>query len=162
MAEADASRTTGPAALVVSLRTAFVEEGGGGPMMGDADTFVDTLAPHATDDFSSLMEGGALTTRYEGLEGLRAGWQDFLEAFDEIEIVPGELRESPSGDAVVEFVRLVGKPRGVSAAIDQDAAAVWRLRDSKLSGVEFHIDRAAALRAGGLDPAAPGPPVAGT
>ena len=81
MAEADASRTTGPAEWVVSLRTAFVEE--------------------------------------------------------------------------------VGKPRGVSAAIDQDAGAVWRLRDGKLSAVEFHIDRAAALRAGGLDPADPGPPVAG-
>ena len=34
------------------------------------------------------MDGGALTTTYEGLEGLRAGWRDFLGAFETISIHP--------------------------------------------------------------------------
>jgi hypothetical protein len=128
-------------------------------MLGDPDAFVEAIAPHATEDFTTTMAGGALTDQHRGLEGLRKGWADFTQAFDEIEIIPEELRESPAGDAVVEFVRLVGKPRGVAGGIDQQGAAVWLLRGDRLRGVEFHLDREAALRAGGIDPTDPGPPV---
>ena len=122
-----------------------------------ADRFAKALAPFATDDFVCVMDGGALTTTYEGIEGLRAGWLDFLSAFDSIEITPGEYRVGPSGDCVVEFVHLRGKPTGVAADIDQEAGAVWRVREDGLSSVEFHIDRRAALRSGGIDPDDPGP-----
>jgi len=69
-----------------------------------ADAFVTTLAPVATEDFVCLMEGGALTTEYRGLEGLREGWTDFLGAFETISITPEEAptarsrrRAAPSG-----------------------------------------------------------------
>jgi ketosteroid isomerase-like protein len=151
MGASDPRIATSPAAFIRELRAAFVERGGEDRMLGDADNFVETFAPYATEDFTCLMEAGALTDRYNGLEGLREGWRDFLAAFEEIEIVPGELREAPGGDAVVEFVHLIGKPIGVAAEIDQQAAAVWRFRDGRLCAVEFHIDRGAAMRSAGLE-----------
>src|SRR3954451_14942663 len=120
---ADPSRTAfSPAGFVNALRGKFIERGGEDRMLGDADNFVDTIAPYATEDFECLMEGGVLTERYHGLEGMREGWREFLAAWDEIEIVPGELHETPARDAVVELVKLIGKPEGVDAVIDQQAA----------------------------------------
>jgi hypothetical protein len=154
-------RATGSAIdLIVGMRAALRRESGASDrMLGNPDAFVEAIAPHATEDFTTTMSGGALTDVHRGLEGLRKGWRDFTHAFDEIEIFPEELREGPTGDAVVEFVRLVGKPRGVAGDIDEDAAAVWLLRGERIRGVEFHLDRAAALRAGGIDPDRPGPGV---
>jgi hypothetical protein len=113
------------------------------------DGFVAIIEPHATDDFECVMDGGALVTRYEGLDGLRTGWTDFLGGFETLAIEPGEVRERDG--AVLEFVRLTGRPKGVTASIEADAAAVWRLRDGKLAAVEFHMDRERAMRSAGLD-----------
>jgi ketosteroid isomerase-like protein len=160
MERGSGSRADSAAAFIETVRGAFVDEGGTRRMMGDPDALVAAVTPHVTEDLTVVMDGGAFTNEYRGLAGLRRGWSDLLSAFDEIEVVPEELRESPDGDAVVEFVHLVGKPHGAPLAIDQDAAAVWRLRDGRVCAVEFHMSRERALRSGGLDPANPGPPAA--
>jgi ketosteroid isomerase-like protein len=115
-----------------------------------ADAFVTALAPVATEDFVCLMEGGALTTEYRGLEGVREGWTDFLGAFETISITPGEARENADGTVVAEFVRLRGRPLGADGEIEEEGGAVWRVRDGRLSAVEFHLDRKAVLRSAGL------------
>src|SRR3954465_6595485 len=115
-----------------------------------ADAFVATLTPVVTDDFACVMDGGALTHEYQGLEGLREGWTDFLGAFETISITPEEARETPDGSAVAEFVRLRGRPLGTDGEIEQEGGAVWRVRDGRLSAVEFHLDRQAVLRSAGL------------
>jgi hypothetical protein len=114
--------------------------------------FPAAIAPLATDDFVCVMDGGVLTTTYEGIDGLRRGWADFLGAFDSIAIEPQEMRETPDSECVVEFVHITGHPKGTSGEIEQDASAVWRWREDRLAAVEFHIDRASALRSAGLDP----------
>jgi ketosteroid isomerase-like protein len=115
-----------------------------------ADAFVATLAPLVAEDFVCVMDGGALTTEYRGLEGLRDGWADFLGAFETISITPEEVRENEDGTVVAEFVRLVGRPVGADGEIEQEGGAVWRVRDGRLSAVEYHLDRAAILRSAGL------------
>jgi hypothetical protein len=144
-----------PATMLLEFRKTFGKFGTELTAEEAANHFADTLHAHATDDFVCVMNGGALTTTYEGIEGLRSGWRDFLAAFDSIEIVPGEFWITDEGN-VVEFVKLRGKPKGVAAEIDQDAAAVWRARGTKLASVGFYIDRREALTAGGLDPDDPG------
>ena len=111
-----------------------------------ADAFVEVIAPYAADDFVCVMVGGALNTTYEGLEGMRRGWQDFQNAFETIQIEPGEMQLGPTGSSVLEFVTLRGRPVGVAAEVEQAAAAVWRFAGGRLRMVEFHIDRDAALR----------------
>ena len=138
--------------LAQQLRKGFAAEGGfdGLDSQAMADAFVAAIEPHATEDFNSRMVGvGDLT--WEGLEGLRAGWRDFLEGFEYLRVIPEELRENRAGDCVVDFVRMEGRPRGTGAEIEQPAAAVWRIRDGRITAVEFHIDRREALRAAGLD-----------
>lgn len=148
-----------PVEFIRQLRQVFTDESGESRIFSDPEVFVRTIEPHATDDFSALMNGGALTTHYEGVEGLRAGWADFLAAFDTIQVLPGEMRVGADGACVVEFVNLKGKPAGIDSAIDQPASAVWRLRDGRIHAVEFIIDQKEALRAAGLDPENPGPAV---
>jgi ketosteroid isomerase-like protein len=116
------------------------------------DGFVAALGSHVSDDFVCVMDGGPMTTSYEGIEGLRRGWEDFLGAFEALQIEPVDAMEGADGTCVVEFVHLKGRPRGIDATIEEDAAAVWRLRDGRVGAVEFYMDRAKALRAGGLEP----------
>jgi hypothetical protein len=112
------------------------------------EAFASAIATVATEDFYCVMDGGALTTRYEGIDGLRDGWADFTGAFATISIEPGELFEFEGG--LLEHVRLVGRPEGADAQVPQDAAAVWRIRGEELACVEFHLDRGRARESAGL------------
>lgn len=114
--------------------------------------FVSVVGPNMTDDFTCVMDGGMMRTTYEGVEGLRAGWTDFLGAFETLVIEPGEAQEGPDGATVVEFVGLTGKPRGVAGTIEAGAAAVWHVRDGQVSCIEFYMDRPKALQAAGVEP----------
>jgi ketosteroid isomerase-like protein len=143
------------AAMLQRVRSGFSLEGlfeGQLEAEQAAEAFVTAIAPLATDDFVCVMDGGALTATYEGLDGLREGWRDFLGAFETIRIHPEAVYESADSDCVAEFVRLTGRPKGVAADVDQEAAAVWRLREGRLCRVEFHMDRSSALRSADIDP----------
>lgn len=143
-----------PRDLVQALRENFAFEGGFEKLdtKSAAAAFATAVAPRATENFQVTMAGGALTTTRSGVDGLRDGWVDFLEGFDSISIAPVSMQLGPARDCVVEFVDLRGKPKGVDAEIEQAAAAVWRVEGERLSGVEFYLDRDAALCAGGLEP----------
>lgn len=140
--------------LLTRLRQGYLDESGSAAIDGAdaAEVFARAIAEQATPDFTVTMDGGALTTTYVGIEGLIHGWTDFIAAFETIEIHPEEILETPDGACAVEFVRLKGRPKGVEADIDHEAAAVWRAPDGVLSAVEFHMSREAALRSAGIEP----------
>ena len=141
---------TTPRILLADIRTEFFTGGPARPVDSDAvaDKFALAISKVATDDFYCVMDGGALTTRYEGIDGLRVGWRDFLGAFETVTITPGEIFDSDDG--LLEFVHLSGRPKGIEAEVEQDGAAVWRVRDEKIVCVEFHIDRTRARQSAGL------------
>jgi hypothetical protein len=58
----------------MALRRRFFQEEGNAEIDGveAARVFVDAVAEHAADGFSVIMAGGAMTTRYEGSEGMLA------------------------------------------------------------------------------------------
>ena len=56
------------------------------------------------------------------------------------------------GDAVVDLVTLDGRIARGGGALSTEAAAVWRFSGEKLAEVEFHLDRAEALRSAGAEP----------
>jgi hypothetical protein len=138
------------------LRAAFDGEGAFASELSAeqvVERFLAATARLATDDFYCVMDGGVMVTRYEGLDGLRNAWMDFLKAFETLAIEPGDvIEEGPDGASVVEFVRLSGRPKGMDTPIDGDAACVWRFRDGGLAGVEFHMDRTRALPSAGVEP----------
>lgn len=91
---------------------------------------------------------GAGPARYTGLSGWQAGWRDWLAPWasyrSEIEDVVDV------GEDVVVLVRDYARHEQGGPEVVQIAAAVWTVRDGRISCVEFHAERDEALKAVGL------------
>lgn len=116
--------------------------------------FAEAIAPVADPDLVCVMNGGAMTTEYRGLDGIQAGWTDFLSPFETLRIEFEGSVEAGEDGWFVDLVRLTGVPKGSSGEIEQTGAAVWHLRDGRVVRVEFHLDRDEARRAAGIAPIA--------
>jgi ketosteroid isomerase-like protein len=91
--------------------------------------------------------GGARVER-RGIEGFRDSWIDWTEAFETYRI---EIEDTiDAGDRVVTLVRQGGVTKTGGVEMETEAAAVWTVRDNRVSAVEFHLDRESALRSAGL------------
>jgi hypothetical protein len=67
-----------------------------------------------------------------------------------------EIREA--GSAVVLFVNQIAVTRHGGVEMTQPSAMLWLFENGLVARLEFHLDRKAALRAGGLvatDPESP-------
>ena len=110
-----------------------------------------TLAELAQPDFEVVMVGpGYLPQAAEraGPDGFREAWVDWTSPFESFQI---EIeRVIDAGDRVVSLVRQTGRTKTGGVEIEAAAAAVWTIRDGKLTRVEFHLDQEAALRAAGV------------
>jgi len=90
---------------------------------------------------------------YEGVGGVAEAWRDWGATF---ETVRGEAIEIIDGpDAVVLFVNQIAVTKHGGVEISQPSAILVKFRDGLASRLEFHLDRDAAPRAGGI-PAGPG------
>lgn len=135
---------------VVRLRAAWSGDATGADTGAGGEILAAAIAPVAGPDFTCLMAGGPLTEEFSGVEGLRAAWNDFLAAFEGGAKVEFEEMVD-GGDWVVDMVRMTSRPKGTGATIEQRAAAAFRFSDGLITRIEFHMDRAAALRAAGID-----------
>jgi ketosteroid isomerase-like protein len=86
---------------------------------------------------------------HPGLEGFDEAWRDYGETFEELRIEVEEIRES--ADHIVSFANQVATTRHGGVEISQPSALVFTFADGLITGIEFHIDRDAALRAAGLE-----------
>src|SRR6266480_2989971 len=83
------------------------------------------------------------------LDAFLQAWADWLEPFASYRMdIEPEMRSG--SDTAVFFARQVATPKGSASPVTNDAAAVAFFRDGKVRRIEFHLDRAAALRAAGL------------
>ena len=107
------------------------------------ERMIEALRPLTTEYVVMVMRGSddAFVGTYEGFDGLREGWADWLESFDrvrfEIEAV------DVLGDNVITLGRQIGTTQGVD--LEQPSAAVWKFRDGLIARIEFHLDRAQAV-----------------
>jgi ketosteroid isomerase-like protein len=110
-----------------------------------------TLAELAQPDFEVAMVGpGYLPEPLDriGADGFREAWLDWTSPFESFQI---EIeRVIDAGDRVVSLVRQTGRTKTGGVEIEAAAAAVWTIRDGKLTRVEFHLDREKALQAAGV------------
>ena len=118
----------------------------GGP---DAEPFADIPAPAFAEDFETVFFGAGLRGSYRGVEGLLAGWRDWLVAWERYYLEAEEF--IGAGDRVVVFVRARGRTSRDGVEMEHAPAAVWTVRDGLVRRIEFHIDRDEALAAAGLD-----------
>jgi ketosteroid isomerase-like protein len=121
--------------------------------LGDEErvaAFRGALAAIAAPDVEVAMVGpGGFSNTFWGVEGFVRGWRDWLEPFEtyRMELEP-EIHRGP--ETAVFFARQVATPRGSANPVTSDAAAVGFFRAGKVHRLEFHLDRAAALRSAGL------------
>ena len=123
------------------------EMGGLEPLMDEVrvDAMVRALGPLATENFTCGMIAMDVAQEFEGVAGLRAAWNDWLEAYSELHFRIHEFRDV--GENVLMLVDQVGITRHGGVEVEQPSAAVWMFRDGRLRRVEFHLDRRAAERA---------------
>ena len=87
-------------------------------------------------------------TEYRGLEGFLEGWADWMMPWARYEVDLEQLVDG--GDRVVALVMMRGQTVHDRVRIEQPGAAVFTVRDGKITRVEFHLDQREALAAVGL------------
>ena len=87
-------------------------------------------------------------TEYAGMDGMLAGWEDWLAPWERYDVKVDELIDA--GERVVALATLSGRTRRDGVDVQQPAAAVLTVLDGRITRVEFHLDRREALAAAGL------------
>jgi ketosteroid isomerase-like protein len=109
------------------------------------------LAPALAPDFTCVAHG--VPDRdgdvWEGIEGLRRAWLEWLSPWEGYRT---EVEDAIDlGDSVIVLVRDFARRAGDAHEVAQTSAAVWTVRDQRVTRVEFFSDRDAALKAVGLE-----------
>jgi len=106
------------------------------------------VAPFLEPDFTldTVMLGQRV--RYMGLAGFRQAWLDWLAPWSSYY---DELEEAVDlGNRVMLVGHHRGRPRGADAEVEMFAAAIYTVKEGRVSHVEYYTDRAEALEAAGL------------
>ena len=119
----------------------------GRPMIRAAT--VESLAPHFHSGFETVVRGGPEGDQtYAGLDGFRAFWLDWLAPYatyrQKIE------KAMDLGEPVLLLIRDFGRLEESEEEVQGNHAAVWTVRDGKITRAEFYANRAEALDAVGL------------
>ena len=85
---------------------------------------------------------------YRGLEGLVAGWRDWLIPWESYVVEVDDVVDA--GERVVALATLRGTTQHDGVEIQQPAAAVVALAGGKIVRVEFHLDQREALESAGV------------
>jgi ketosteroid isomerase-like protein len=82
-----------------------------------------------------------------GRDGIRAAWQRWHEAFEDVRFDFGEVTDV--GEAVVVTYCLSARGRGSGIELRQALTLVWTLREGKVIRIRAYLSRADALEAAG-------------
>jgi hypothetical protein len=112
---------------------------------------LERLGELAHPDLEVEMIGpGGFSGSFRGVGGFEEAWRDWLVPFASYR-VEQEPEVRKVGEAVVFFAHQIVTPKGTANPIEGDAATVAFFEHDKLRRLEFHLDRAMALRSAGLE-----------
>jgi hypothetical protein len=145
MAQSDAKQ-----AVLGFLQPLLAGEGEMGEMISALPFLVEQLRPHAAADFVCALVPVPPSPGLEfaGIDGVAAAWREWGSTFESVRGVAQDLLEGPASIVLLVDQIAVTKHGGVE--LRQPSAVVFLFSGEALSRVEFHLDRAAARRAGGL------------
>lgn len=87
---------------------------------------------------------------WSGVDGIAKAWEDYGESFENVRVRLVEIRESDTHTAVLVDQQATTRHGGV--VISQPSAMVLAFDDDRVTRIEFHLDRDAALRSAGIGP----------
>jgi ketosteroid isomerase-like protein len=111
--------------------------------------FTETVAALFHPDFESANVLLGVETTYQGVDGLRTIWLDWLRPWASYRATVEEIIDC--GDRVAVVNRVSGCPLGSSQKVMLNSAFIFTMRDGKIVRCEGYPDRAEALRAVGLE-----------
>ena len=88
-----------------------------------------------------------------GIDGIREQFASWIEAYPDLKVEPLEARDA--GDVVFIWVRFSGHGGESGMPMEMELAHVITMRDGRADRLEEYFDRAEALKAAGLERAAP-------
>ena len=102
------------------------------------------------DDFAVrfVAAGGMEQPEYRGVDGLVAAWRDWLAPWASYRINAEQFIDA--GDNVVVLARIRGRTVHGDVAVEHSPAAIWTIREEKVVGLRFYLERDQALKAAGL------------
>jgi ketosteroid isomerase-like protein len=87
---------------------------------------------------------------YRGPEGVRAFWELFWDAWEQVSLDAEQFFEVDQ-DRLLVFVRFRGKGRESGAEIERPVAHIYEFAEGKIVGFDFYWGREEALGAVGLE-----------
>jgi ketosteroid isomerase-like protein len=93
--------------------------------------------------FIGNESSGSPTLSYRGPEGFIAGWREWLSPWESYRIDAEEFIDA--GDEVVVLARVQARTRRGGVEMGHAPAAVWTVRDGRISKIEFYFERSQAL-----------------
>ena len=113
-----------------------------------ASSVRDATAPFFEPDVEAVAKTSIGEVSGTGLDGLREVWLDWLKPWESYRTEIEDVLDA--GNQAVVLVRDYGRRKDSDAEVRVTGAAVWTVRDGKITRVEFYADRAEALEAAGL------------
>ncbi len=110
------------------------------------------LAAYALDIEFDFRHGGLgldSPSLYQGHDGVRTAFRNWLAPFRDFEFQPGETKDY--GDQVLVTVKEHGVGRASGVTVDRNHYALWTLRGGKIVSLRVYLDHAEALKAVGVE-----------
>ena len=118
---------------------------------GELGHRLDALRELAWPDLETTMVGpGGFTGTFQGIDGFREAWQDWLRPFQTYEVEIEDIKDT--GEQVIVLAHHTATTHESEAPMREPAAAVMTFRGGRLARLEFTRDPAQAMRSVGLEP----------
>jgi hypothetical protein len=92
----------------------------------DIDGVLEFVDPDSVGEWARGVPGRDV---FHGHEGFRAGWEEWLESWEEFRMHPDEM--TARGDEVFVVARYTASGRGSGLPADDRVAHLWQLRDGR-------------------------------
>jgi hypothetical protein len=106
------------------------------------------LRYNAHPHYVTLMVSESVTLDYDGQEGFKEAWEDWISPYESFHIALDEV--IPLEDKLVFAVRQIVKTKQDSVGVETRSTAVWWIEDGQIRQAAFYLDRQAGMKAAGL------------
>ena len=103
-------------------------------------------------EFLAELPSEVVEPSMSGPAGLVEGWSNWIEAYESYVITPEDFHEA--GDEVVMLVRVEARTERDGVVMEHRPAAVFQVRDGRISRARFYLDRELAFSEAGIEPPA--------